>query len=143
VEIHWTNLMDAHDGDERRIGLRDALLQSLSCQTVWASVATFDSALHLGLVTSADVSIVFACAPKRAQRVARVIDACAESGPESILRMIVGSAGFCCVYRRRLRVWVASTSLSRIVRCSKPKAEPRIRAGRSGALDPRGQVRGR
>jgi very-short-patch-repair endonuclease len=97
VEIHWTNLMDERDGDECRIGLRDALLQSLSCQSSWNSVATFDSALHLGLVTSTDVSAVFARAPKRAQRVARLIDARAESGPESILRMIVTSAGFHCV----------------------------------------------
>jgi very-short-patch-repair endonuclease len=97
VEIHWTNLMDERDGNECRIGLRDALLQSLSCQSSWNSVATFDSALHLGVVTPTDVAAVFAHAPKRAQSVAALIDARAESGPESVLRMIVRSAGFRCV----------------------------------------------
>jgi very-short-patch-repair endonuclease len=97
VEIHWTKLMDQRDGDECRVGLRDALLQSLSCQSLWNSVATFDSALHLGVVTAADVAAVFNLAPKRTRVVAPLIDARAESGPESILRMIVRSAGFRCV----------------------------------------------
>jgi very-short-patch-repair endonuclease len=97
VEIHWTDLIDEMDGTECRIGLRDTLLQSLSCQSIWNSVATFDSALHLGLVTAADVAGVFALAPYRVRPVAALIDARAESGPESILRMIVRSAGFTCV----------------------------------------------
>jgi very-short-patch-repair endonuclease len=97
VEIHWTNLIDERDGNERRIGLRDALFQSLSCQSVWNSVATFDSVLHLGMVTATEVAAVFARAPKRARSVAPLIDARAESGTESILRMIVRSAGFRCV----------------------------------------------
>jgi hypothetical protein len=97
VQIHWTNLMDASDGTEFRIGLRDALLQSLSCQSRWNSVATFDSALHLGLVTREDIDAVFDQAPTRTKTVASLIDARAESGPESILRLIVGSAGFRCV----------------------------------------------
>jgi very-short-patch-repair endonuclease len=96
VEIHWTKLVDEDDGDECRIGLRDALLQSLSCQSTWNSVATFDSALHLGLLTAADVADVFAQAPSHTRSVVDLLDARAESGPESILRMIVRAAGFSC-----------------------------------------------
>ena len=96
VEIHWTNLIDEGDGNECRIGVRDALIQSLDCQSVWESVASFDSALHLGLVTVAGVADIFARAPRWAKVVAKLIDSRAESGPESILRMIVLAAGFKC-----------------------------------------------
>ncbi|MDQ1547076.1 MAG: hypothetical protein QOH69_1980 [Actinomycetota bacterium] len=69
---------------------------SLECQSLWNSVATFDSALHLGRVTPADIADVFARAPRSARAVEPMIDSRAESGPESILRMIVRALGYGC-----------------------------------------------
>ncbi len=96
AQLHWRNLVHEDDGDECRVGIRDALLQSLECQTLWNSVATFDSALHLGRVTPADIADVFARAPRSARAVEPMIDSRAESGPESILRMIVRALGYGC-----------------------------------------------
>ena len=96
VQLHWTGLIDEQDGSECRVGIRDALAQSLGCQSEWESVASFDSALHLGLATRDEVDLVFARAPLRAKAVAGLIDPRAESGPESILRMIVHAAGLRC-----------------------------------------------
>ena len=94
VELHWCELLDPYGGTESSVSMCDALLQSLDCQAEWLSVASFDSALYNGLVSLADVDRIFAAAPERHRHIGRLLDGRAESGPESILRMIVVSAGY-------------------------------------------------
>jgi hypothetical protein len=95
AELHWVELMHPPQ-NEIAIDIRDALLQSLRCQPKWASVATFDSALHQGLVTAGDVARIFDTAPARFRWVRERLDGRAESGPESALRLIVRGAGLAC-----------------------------------------------
>jgi very-short-patch-repair endonuclease len=96
VDLHWVELLEPDGGTEAAVSLRDALLQSLHCQSEWMSVATFDSALHQGKVSRRDIASVFAAAPERFRHIEQLLDRRAESGPESVLRMIVKSAGYEC-----------------------------------------------
>ena len=96
TELHWVELLHPHGGSEVAVDIRDALLQSLRCQPEWASVATFDNALFQGLVSASDVDEIFRIAPRRFHRVRNQLDARAESGAESALRLIVRGAGLSC-----------------------------------------------
>lgn len=96
AELHWVELLEPNGGSEAVVDIRDALFQSLHCQTAWESVATFDSALHLRLVSEADVDRIFTTAAVRFGVIRKQLDARAESGSESRLRLIVTDAGFGC-----------------------------------------------
>lgn len=78
-------------GGEGRLcsSIVEAVVHSVSCQTPRASVATLDSALHLGLLGRADLDRVFARLPRRYRVLRRLIDARAESGPESLMRLLL------------------------------------------------------
>jgi hypothetical protein len=71
-------------------------LQALCCQPPWHAVASIDNALFLGAVTEGEVDAIFEAAPARVRGLRRLVDGRAEAGQESILRMIVHSAGLRC-----------------------------------------------
>lgn len=71
----------------------DAVRQAVRCQAPRAAVATLDSALHLGVIGPDDVDEVFRRLPKRFRVLRRLVDARAESGPESLMRLILRSLG--------------------------------------------------
>lgn len=71
----------------------DALRQALLCQAPRAAVATIDSALHLGMLRADDLDELFDTVPRRYRRLRRLIDARAESGPETLMRLILRSIG--------------------------------------------------
>ena len=52
-----------------------------------------DSAWHQSLITEADVGDVFQRLPRRYQRLRSLLDPSAESGPETLLRLILRSLG--------------------------------------------------
>jgi hypothetical protein len=92
AELHWVELFHA-GGSEVAVDVRDALLQSLRCQTGWQSIASFDSALFQGLVSRAEVEQIFDLAPSRFRALAARLDGRAESGSESKLRLLIEDAG--------------------------------------------------
>ncbi|AYF98215.1 type IV toxin-antitoxin system AbiEi family antitoxin domain-containing protein [Protaetiibacter intestinalis] len=72
----------------------DALHDAVLSQPPRAAVATIDSALHLGLLPADDLDELFATLPRRYRRLRRLIDARAESGPETFVRLILRALGW-------------------------------------------------
>lgn len=97
--IHWDETR-WRGATSAAVSLSDALAKSLQCQSRWESVATFDSALHLGLVSRRRVEAILRTVAPPYRDLGALLDPRAESGPESILRMIVTEAGL----RTRLQV---------------------------------------
>lgn len=93
TELHWSPLIDSAAGDEVRVGILDALAQAVRCTHPWHAIASIDNALHMRLITEADVAEIFRWVPARLQWLRSVVDGRAESGQESVLRMIVHETG--------------------------------------------------
>lgn len=71
----------------------DLLAHAIVCQSPAAAVATVDSALHWGLVSPSELDLVFAALPGKYRAVRKLIDGRAESGPESLMRLILRRLG--------------------------------------------------
>lgn len=71
----------------------DALLHAVRCQDPRAAVATLDSALHLGLLRADDLDEFFAALPRRYRRLRGLLDGRAESGPETLVRLMLRALG--------------------------------------------------
>jgi very-short-patch-repair endonuclease len=91
VVRHW-RVTDAHL-TAVAAPLVEALVQACRCQSPRDAIATLDSALHLGLVDYRDIAEVFARLPQRFGILRQLIDARAESGPETIMRLLLRSLG--------------------------------------------------
>ncbi|WP_109209872.1 MULTISPECIES: type IV toxin-antitoxin system AbiEi family antitoxin domain-containing protein [Microbacterium] len=90
--LHWWPLRG--DGATLgRVSLFDALVQAVRCQPARAAVATIDSVLHLGLMTWAEVRSVFDALPDRYRVILRLSDGTAESGPETLMRLMLRQEG--------------------------------------------------
>ncbi|MCU1533551.1 MAG: hypothetical protein JWR53_32 [Glaciihabitans sp.] len=92
IELHWNPLLRPDAGSEISVGIVDALTQSLWCQHPWHALASIDNALHLGRIGASDVDDIFRAAPDRAGYLQRLVDSRAESGQETVLRMILNRA---------------------------------------------------
>lgn len=90
--IHWTGLLE-HPGLSCAVGIADALIHAVCCQTPRAAVATLDSALHLGLITQLQLREVFTALPARFRVLESLVDGRAESGPESLVRLMARMLG--------------------------------------------------
>ena len=90
IRVHWVGA--GADG-WANAGIVEALIRAVLCQPVRATIATLDSALHLGLVTAAQLDEVFAALPRRLRTIRTHLDAAAESGAESIMRIILRRLG--------------------------------------------------
>lgn len=73
--------------------LIEALAQACRCQSPRDSIATLDSAWHHGLVDEAGIAAVFALLPRRFQGLRPLVDARAESGPETLVRLMLRMLG--------------------------------------------------
>lgn len=92
VVLHWSSLRVNEPG-LAAVSLADGLAQAVRCQEARAAVATVDSVLHQRLLTVADVHDVFAGLPTRYRAILRLADASAESGPETLMRLILRQLG--------------------------------------------------
>lgn len=90
VRLHWTR--NRPDG-WASADLVEALVTAVRCQGVQAAIATLDSALHLRLIGDAELDRVFAALPWRYRVVRRLLDPAAESGAESVLRLLLRRLG--------------------------------------------------
>jgi hypothetical protein len=93
VNLHWWSFDPADAATEFSVGIEDALSASLRCQAEWHALASLDNAIHLDAISRSKVDRLFGSAPDRVQHLRRLIDGRAESGQESVLRMIVVEAG--------------------------------------------------
>lgn len=93
VTLHWW----PHRADEvvdNVVSPLDALAHATRCQRPEHAIASIDSALHLGVVSWQDVAEIFSRVPDRYQPLRRRLDSRAESGQESVLRLLAEDAGF-------------------------------------------------
>lgn len=93
VRRHWARLRRPPHPAAYGVDPFDALLQSVRCQPPRESVATLDSALHRGVLRIDDLDEFFFALPQRFEALRLLLDARAESGPESLLRLILRSLG--------------------------------------------------
>lgn len=73
--------------------LVDAVSLAIRCQTPRAALATLDSVLHHGLITGDQVIAIFDRLPARFASLIALVDASAESGPETFMRLILRAIG--------------------------------------------------
>lgn len=71
----------------------EALIQAVQCQRPREAIATLDSAWHHGVVDEADISKIFADLPRRYRRLRALLDRRSESGPETIMRLLLRGLG--------------------------------------------------
>lgn len=99
VRVHWSHTPP--DG-WANVPIVDALVQAVRCQPPMEAVATLDSALNLGLVGDAEIDQVFAALPRRYRVLRALIDAAAEAGTETIMRLLLRKLG--CRVETQVRI---------------------------------------
>lgn len=72
----------------------EALAQAMCCQEPRDAVASLDSALHQGRIDLDGLDEVFALAPRRMRILRGMVDGRAESGPETLVRIVARALGF-------------------------------------------------
>lgn len=92
VTLHW-NLSSVTPELLHVAPLIDAARHAVRCQEPRAAVATLDSLVHHGLLTTSQVDEVFAELPARLKAVRGLVDGSAESGPETFVRLILRAIG--------------------------------------------------
>jgi very-short-patch-repair endonuclease len=71
----------------------EALAEACRCQSPRAAIATLDSAIRLGLADEADIAAVFTRLPQRFQALLSLVDPRSESGPETLVRLLLRGLG--------------------------------------------------
>lgn len=94
--IHRRALIREPHPDALVVEPLDAVYDAVLAQPPRAAIATIDSALHLGVIRGDDLDELFAALPRRYRRLRRLLDSRAESGPETLLRLILRALG--CSY---------------------------------------------
>ncbi|MDZ8201514.1 hypothetical protein RZO50_08300 [Microbacterium sp. SSW1-59] len=93
VVLHWVPLLRTLGADDPCVHVVDALAHAVRCQPARHAVATLDSALHRGLVGEAEIAEIFASLPSKYRIVRALLDHRAESGTETLMRLMVRAAG--------------------------------------------------
>ena len=88
---HWRASRAARDAVVAPI--LEALIQAVLCQTPRAAIASLDSAWHLGVVDKAGIAAVFSALPRRYRRIRPLLDRRAESGTETLVRLMLRTLG--------------------------------------------------
>jgi very-short-patch-repair endonuclease len=89
--LHWHPLRDAPGAG--CVGIVDALIHAVRCQSPRHAIATLDNAVHLGLITVDELTDVFAALPQRFSILLRFIDGRAEAGTETLVRLMAIGLG--------------------------------------------------
>jgi very-short-patch-repair endonuclease len=92
VRLHW-NLVRHSSPDSARVGIVDALLDAGRCLHYRAWIASVDSALHGGQLHPARLHELRRALPANRRHLIRWIDRRAESGLESIVRVLAVELG--------------------------------------------------
>ncbi|MEH3089494.1 MAG: hypothetical protein PGN24_07860 [Microbacterium arborescens] len=87
--LHWAPPVEPRPAWYACSGVVDAVVRAVTCQPPRAAIATIDSALHRGLLDDAGLAAVFAALPLRYLPLRRLVDARAESGPETLMRLLL------------------------------------------------------
>ncbi|WP_052226324.1 type IV toxin-antitoxin system AbiEi family antitoxin domain-containing protein [Microbacterium mangrovi] len=90
--VHWAEPSSDVHGDTC-VPIVDALAHSVRCQSPRRAIATLDSALNGGHLMDEQLTEVFALLPRRFQALRGWVDGRAQSGTESLVRLIARSLG--------------------------------------------------
>ncbi len=93
ARLHWMPLARQPDPADPCVDVVDALAQSAACQSPRAFLASVDSALNSGRLHPDDVAEVFAALPRRMRRLRPLLDGRAESGTETLVRLMLRGLG--------------------------------------------------
>lgn len=93
VRRHWSRLRREPHPRSISVEAFDAVLQAVRCQPARAALATLDSALHLGVLRHDDLDELFRVLPRRHRVLRKLIDSRAESGPETLVRLMLRTLG--------------------------------------------------
>ena len=93
IKLHWSPLLCPDDANEYSVSPTDAVAQAMRCLEPRMAVATLDSALNTRFILPEEAQTVFATLPERFQIIHTLSDGRAEAGAETILRLLVRSAG--------------------------------------------------
>lgn len=93
ARLHWAPLVDDAAGTSACVGVVDALVHSVLCQQPRHAVATLDNALNKGLITMLELDEVFHALPQKFQVLQGLVDVRAQSGPETLMRLMLRSLG--------------------------------------------------
>lgn len=93
VRRHWGRLHRAPHPAAVAVEFFDALVAAIRCQPPRAAIATLDSALNLGLLDRDDLDEVFSAMPRRYRVLRELLDPRAESGPETLVRLMLRMLG--------------------------------------------------
>lgn len=91
--IHRRVLLRTPHPDGLLVEPLDAVYDAVVAQPPRAGIATIDSALHLGVLRLDELDELFAALPRRFRRLRRLLDPRAESGPESLVRLMLRALG--------------------------------------------------
>jgi very-short-patch-repair endonuclease len=94
AELHWWPLSE--QPHRALVSIPDALAHSLRCQPPSRALASIDNALFQGFIVRDQVPAIFHAVPRSLAWLEEHVDGRAEAGQETVLRMIVRSAGLRC-----------------------------------------------
>lgn len=94
IRTHWGRLRRAPHPCATSVEIFDALVQAVRCQSPRAAIATLDSALHIGVLPLDDLDEIFRALPRRYRVIRNLLDSRSESGPETLVRLMLRSLGF-------------------------------------------------
>jgi very-short-patch-repair endonuclease len=87
IVLHWHPLRgDPVDG---RVSVIDALIHAVRCQPARHAIASLDSALNKGVLSSDELGEIFAALPEQYQVLRRFVDGRAQAGTETLVRLAV------------------------------------------------------
>ncbi|QAY58835.1 DUF559 domain-containing protein [Microbacterium protaetiae] len=93
ARLHWSPLARDEGGTSACVGVIDALIHSVLCQQARHAVATLDSALNKGMITALDLAEIFHALPAKFAVLQTLVDARAQSGPETLVRLMLRGLG--------------------------------------------------
>lgn len=99
VVLHWQPLVVPPA--RGHVDIMDAVAHAVRCQPPRDAVATLDSVLHLRLLSGGEVREVLSALPARFRTLLPLVDAKAESGTETLVRLMLRSLG--CDVRLQVR----------------------------------------
>lgn len=91
--LHWLRLVRPDDASGAYVAIVDALAHAVLCQAPRYAIASIDSALNKGLIELADLVDLFAAVPPRFSVLRSLIDGRAQSGPETLVRLMARTLG--------------------------------------------------
>ena len=92
TRLHWLSPGE-HLGAATCVSVVVALAHAVLCQAPRAAIASIDSALNKGMIRLEDVASIFDHLPAKYRVLARLVDGRAQSGPETLARLMLLSLG--------------------------------------------------